>query len=51
MGNLLYAFAVILLTLWAIGFIFYAIGWVIHLLLIVAVVAIAYRIVKGRKCL
>ncbi len=40
MGNLLYIIAVILIIGWAIGFIGYSVGGLIHILLVIAVIAI-----------
>lgn len=51
MGNLLYVIAVILIIAWAIGFIGYSIGGVIHILLVIAIIAIILRIIQGRKIL
>lgn len=48
MSNLLYLIAVILIIFWAIGFFAYSIGSVIHLLLVIAIVAILLRIIRGR---
>ncbi|MBK7171967.1 MAG: lmo0937 family membrane protein [Bacteroidales bacterium] len=49
MGNLLYVIAVILVIGWAIGFFAYSAGSVIHLLLVIALIAIIFRIIQGRK--
>lgn len=49
MGNLLYTIAVIFLIAWAVGFIGYNAGGLIHILLVIAVVAVLIRIIKGRK--
>ena len=51
MGNLLYLIAVILIIAWAIGFIGYNVGGIIHILLVIAVIAILLRIIQGRKIL
>jgi Family of unknown function (DUF5670) len=51
MGNLLYIIAVILLIAWAIGFFAFSVGGIIHVLLIIAVIAILFRIISGRKIL
>jgi len=40
MGNLLYLIAVVLIIFWAIGFLGYHAGGIIHLLLVIAVIAI-----------
>lgn len=49
MGNLLYITAVILIIGWAIGFIGYNIGGIIHILLIIAVISVILRIIEGKK--
>jgi hypothetical protein len=47
MGNLLYLIAVILVIAWLIGFLGYHAGGLIHILLVIAVVAILLRIIRG----
>lgn len=49
MGNLLYIIAVILIIGWLIGFIGYSAGGLIHILLVIAVIAIIFRIIQGRQ--
>ncbi len=49
MGNLLYTVAVILIIIWAIGFIGYGTGGLIHLLLVIAVIVILLRVIQGRR--
>jgi len=49
MGNLLYIIAVILIIAWAIGFIGYSVGGVIHILLVIAIIAIILRVIQGRR--
>jgi predicted ferric reductase len=49
MSNLLYLVAVILVIAWAIGFIGYNAGGLIHILLVIAIIAILFRIISGRK--
>jgi len=51
MGNLLYVVAVILIIAWAIGFIGYSAGGIIHVLLVIAVIAILFRVIQGRRVL
>jgi NADH:ubiquinone oxidoreductase subunit 3 (subunit A) len=51
MGNLLYVVAVILILAWAIGYIGYGTGGIVHILLFVALVAIILRVIQGRKLL
>jgi len=47
MGNLLYTIAVVLVILWAIGFFAFNLGYVIHILLVIAVIAILLRLIRG----
>ena len=49
MGNLLYAIAVILIIAWAIGFVGYNAGGIIHILLVIAIIAIILRVIQGQK--
>lgn len=49
MGNLLYIVAVILIIGWAIGFFAYSAGSVIHILLVIALIAIILRVISGRR--
>jgi hypothetical protein len=49
MSNLLYTVAVILIILWAIGFFAYNLGSVIHILLVIAIIAILLRLIQGKK--
>ena len=49
MGNLLYLIAVLLVLFWAIGFLAYNAGGLIHILLIIAVIAILLRVIKGKR--
>lgn len=49
MNNLLYTLAVILVLFWAIGFFAYSAGSIIHILLIIAVIAILLRLIQGKK--
>ncbi|MBU2019505.1 MAG: lmo0937 family membrane protein, partial [Bacteroidetes bacterium] len=48
MSNLLYTFAIILILLWAIGYIGFNAGGIIHVLLVIAVIAVLLRIIKGK---
>jgi hypothetical protein len=48
MGNLLYIIAVILIIGWLIGFVGYNAGGIIHILLVIALVAILLRIIQGK---
>jgi len=47
MGNLLYLIAVIMIIGWALGFFAYHVGGLIHILLVIAIIAILIRIIKG----
>ena len=50
MGNLLYAIAVILIIGWLIGFVgLHVGGGLIHILLVIAVIAIILRVIQGKK--
>jgi len=46
MGNLLYVIAVILIIGWAIGFLGYSAGGIIHLLLVIAVILILLKVIR-----
>ena len=46
MGNLLYLIAVILVICWAIGYFAYDAGGIIHVLLVIAVIAIILRVIR-----
>jgi hypothetical protein len=47
MGNLLYIIAVILVIGWAIGFFGYQAGGLIHILLVIAVIAVILKLIRG----
>ncbi len=49
MGNLLYVVAVILIIAWAIGFIGYSAGGLIHVLLVIAIIAVILRLIQGKS--
>jgi len=49
MGNLLYIIAVILVIAWAVGFLGYSAGGIIHILLVIAVIAVIFRVIQGRR--
>ena len=48
MQNLLYLIAVILIIFWALGFFVYSAGSIIHILLVIAVIAILLRLIRGK---
>ncbi|HEX4372390.1 MAG TPA: lmo0937 family membrane protein [Puia sp.] len=47
MGNILYLIAVVLVIIWAIGFFGYAAGGLIHILLVIAVIAILLKVIRN----
>ncbi len=47
MNNLLYIIAVILLIGWALGSFAFNAGGLIHILLVIAVIAVLFRIIRG----
>ena len=49
---MLYTVAVILLVLWLLGFFAFHIGGgLVHILLVIAVIAVVYQLVTGRRAL
>jgi hypothetical protein len=47
---MLYTIAVVLIVLWALGFLaFHVGGGLIHLLLVIAVVVVLLRVIQGRR--
>jgi hypothetical protein len=51
MSSLLYIIAVILVVAWAVGFFAYSAGGIIHILLVIALIAIIFRVIQGRRVL
>ncbi len=49
--SMLFTIAVILIVLWLLGLIAHVGGGLIHLLLVIAVIVIIYRLVTGRRVL
>jgi hypothetical protein len=47
MGNLLYLIAVILLIGWAVGYFAFNAGGIIHVLIVIAVIAVILRVIRG----
>ncbi|MBV8390886.1 MAG: lmo0937 family membrane protein [Mucilaginibacter sp.] len=47
MRSLLYIIAVILVIGWAIGFFAYSAGSIIHILLVIAIIAILLAVIRG----
>src|SRR5215831_15303763 len=49
-NEMLYTLAIVLVILWALGFLaFHVGGGIIHLLLVIAVIAVLLRIIQGRR--
>jgi len=48
MQKLLYTIAIILVILWALGFFVYNTGSLIHILLVIALIAVLLRVIKGK---
>jgi Family of unknown function (DUF5670) len=49
---MLWTIAIVLLLLWAVGMVSaYTLGGFIHLLLLLAIIAVAVRLIQGRKLL
>jgi Family of unknown function (DUF5670) len=48
MNNLLYIIAVILVIGWALGFFAFHVGGLIHVLLVIALIAIIFQVIRGR---
>ena len=49
MSNLLYYVAVILIIMWAIGFFAYVTIGISHILLVIALIAVILRVIKGEN--
>jgi len=49
MRNLLYVLAVIIVIAWAIGFIGYSVGGIIHVLLVIALITILLGIIQSKN--
>jgi hypothetical protein len=49
MGDILYILAVILIIGWILGYFVFSVGSLIHVLLVVAVIAILLRLISGRR--
>jgi flagellar biogenesis protein FliO len=49
MGNLLYIIAVILIIGWLVGFVGFHAGGLIHVLLVIAVIAVLLRLISGKR--
>ena len=49
MSDLLYVLAVILIIGWILGAFVFSVGGLIHILLVVAVIAVILRLIRGRS--
>ena len=49
MGNLLYIVAVVLVIAWLIGYFGYQAGGIIHVLLVIAIVAVLLQVIRGAR--
>jgi hypothetical protein len=49
MGNLLYVIAVILVIGWLIGVFAYSATGIIHVLLVIAIIAVLFKVISGRS--
>ncbi len=49
MGDLLYVIAIILIIGWLLGAFVFSVGSIIHVLLVIAVIAILLRLIRGKK--
>lgn len=49
MGNLLYIIAMVLIIGWLIGFFGFNTGDIIHILLVIAAIAVLLRVIQGKR--
>lgn len=49
MSNILYLIALILIIGWAVGFFAYSAGGIIHVLLVIAIIAVLLNVIKGSR--
>jgi len=49
MGNLLYTIAVVLIIIWAVGYLGFHTGGLIHILLVIAIIAVLIRLIQGKQ--
>ncbi|WP_158860907.1 lmo0937 family membrane protein [Lunatibacter salilacus] len=49
MGSLLYLIAIILVIGWIVGAFVYTVGGLIHILLVLAIIAVLFRVISGRR--
>jgi Family of unknown function (DUF5670) len=46
---MLWTIAIVLFALWALGFAVYPMGGLIHILFVIAVIAVLVRVIQGRR--
>ena len=52
MGNLLWVIIIVLVVLWLLGFVAFPIGGkLIHILIVIALILVIYRLATGRRAL
>ena len=51
MGNLLYIIAVVLIVIWAIGFLGFHAGAIIHAVLVIGIILLVYQLLTGKRSL
>jgi Family of unknown function (DUF5670) len=51
MNNLLYLVAVILVIAWLVGYVGFHAGGLIHVLLVIAIIAVLFRVIQGKRVL
>lgn len=49
MSNILYIVALVLIVLWAIGYFGFSAGYLIHALIVIAIIAVLVRVIRGNK--
>lgn len=49
MNNLISLIIIVLIIGWILGFFIFSLGWFIHVLIILAVIGILYRLATGRR--
>lgn len=48
---MLYTIAVVLVILWLLGLLTHTMGGLIHILLVIAIIAVLFRVISGRRAL
>jgi len=49
MNSILYVIAILLVIGWFVGFVIIGVGGLIHILLYLAIIAVVFRIISGRR--